>query len=306
MSFLDKIFNPQKFNKIIALDDISGEMRYSKATIEKVAHIQQNILNALGTDVEFKVTSPYISPGVYPLFWSLPYVGNICDKRVSISYDNSNTRLHDAVVRHGVDSHYTNKDCSADDTKVPFQLIRNKNNTITELETKSIVEKITKILPITMASDYEAIFVSKLYEVFDNSIKHGSNDIGLFANGYFDKNKNKFTFTVYDFGIGIPNNVRKFTKDEFLTDSSCIQWALKDGNTTAMNDYSRGAGFGVLEKFVIENKGKIVICSGRCYCEITAYGRKFSELKTDVIGTFFSMRINADKRHIYESQEEVT
>lgn len=285
--------------KVKILEDVAGEMRYSKATVEKIISIQRNILCAKERNVRFKVTSEYISPGMYPLFWSLPYVGNLCNKIVEISHDIGNERLHQALVKHGVSEHYVGEhDAESTVKKIPFQLIKQNSND-TESNTDKIVEKICMILPVQMAQDYEFMFISKLYEVFDNSIKHGKNNIGLFANGYFDKNQNKFTFTIYDFGRGIPNNVKSFLNNNTMTDKEAFEWALTDGNTTAMEDCTRGAGLGVLEKFIQINNGKIIFCSGNCFCEISGNGRKFRELREPIIGTLFSMRVNADRKKIY-------
>lgn len=286
-------------NKEKKLEDVDGEMRYSKATVEKIISIQQNILNAKENFIAFKVTAEYISPGMYPLFWSLPYIGDLCNKIVEISHDIDNKRLHQDLVQHGVSEHFIGEHGENNSAqKIPFQLIRQNSNNA-EYNTEKIVEKICMILPVRMNEDYESMFISKLYEVFDNSIKHGKNDVGLFANGYFDKNQNKFTFTIYDFGIGIPHNVKSFLKNYEMTDKETFEWALTDGNTTAMEDCSRGAGLGVLEKFIQSNKGKIIFCSGKCFCEITANGRQFKELKEPIVGTLFSMRVNADRKKIY-------
>ncbi len=280
---------------------LRDEYRYSMHAINDMVDIQNEIFKTKSPKIKVFIESKYISPALYPLLWSIPYIGELCNKKVVISYNRSNAKLNKSVQAYGVDGHYTGRNNVDVKTCVtPFQLSKSIE------ESEPIVEKIISSIPVIMSNEFKSVISSKIFEVFLNAHTHGQNDVGSFSNGYYDKSAKKFIFSVYDFGIGIPNSVNNYIiKNDYLQDpynaQQAIQWALTAGNSTAISDYPRGAGFGVLEKFITTNSGKLFLCSGDGFCKIDKKGRTFNRFHKAIRGTFFSMGVNVDHEHIYSN-----
>ena len=73
-------------------------------------------------------------------------------------------------------------------------------------------------------------------------------------------------------------------------------------NSTASNssEVSRGAGLGAIEQFVKENRGVMMLVSGSCCYVVNGSTSSYIRLPNSVKGTFFSMKINVDREHLYE------
>ncbi|MBO5168993.1 MAG: hypothetical protein J6B49_07875 [Phascolarctobacterium sp.] len=274
---------------------ITGELKYSKSSIIKIADIQSSILESDKNDLKIFINTGYISPVLYPFFCSLIPVGNLYGKNIRMGYSASNNRLKSAFDKHGVFAHFTgNRNNSISVDGVQFTEV------VADATTTDIVNKTVSLLPVKMSDKYKNKFTSKLYEVFINAQKHSKSDLPTMAIAFM--NKTKFYFSAYDAGIGIPSNVRLFLQDEDLTDREAMEWALTDNNSTASNssEVSRGAGLGVIEQFVKENRGVMMLVSGSCCYVVNGSTSSYIRLPNSVKGTFFSMKINVDREHLYE------
>ena len=108
--------------------------------------------------------------------------------------------------------------------------------------------------------------------------------------GYY-RNKNEFYFSGYDKGIGIPQSVRNYMKDNSISSIEAIKWALEKGNSTLEKDFTRGIGFSLLEDFRKACKGKITIISEDVIYESTSKGPNVKKLTNKVPGTLFTFKI---------------
>lgn len=136
------------------------------------------------------------------------------------------------------------------------------------------------------------IIISKVYELLINSCEHGYNDIGAICHCFYKNNK--FNFSVYDFGQGIPKVVKEFLNAPNMTDIDTIEWALSAGNSTKLtNDsiYPRGSGLKLIEKFLNDYKGRLIICSGFAYYSINASKVKKYGLNTKILGTLITLSV---------------
>ena len=57
-----------------------------------------------------------------------------------------------------------------------------------------------------LSADQKAILHSRIFEIPNNALTHSNSKDGIICHGYY-KNKNTFTFSIYDLGIGIPQSV---------------------------------------------------------------------------------------------------
>lgn len=107
-------------------------------------------------------------------------------------------------------------------------------------------------------------------EIFNNIQDHSTVTIGCsFAQHY--PTKRKIQICVSDFGVGIPENVRKV--DATLTDAAAIERACTAGFTTQTTPRNRGAGLDVLIRNVVHKSGgAVVIHSGHGIYSCTKVG----------------------------------
>lgn len=278
---------------------IIGELRYCKKSLENIANLQEMVRNSLKKKIIVELKDRYISPALYPLFMSLIEIGRQNQKQVILLCKTSNVRLTKLLSEHGVVSYYSNNNFGDTATnKLPYTDVKIGDGT------PEIVEKINSLLPVSMSLQYRSRFTSKLYELFINSQKHSKTNIPAKANAY--KDKNYFYLSICDVGVGIPFNVRNFLKNDEFDDVSTMKWAFVDGNSAAENStvISRGSGLGIIESFVKENHGKMFFASGKALYHIHDTKTEFIALPKPIIGTFVTIRINADKEHIYMIPEE--
>lgn len=280
--------------------NIKDDLKYCLHSIEYIAIKQQNIIQSSNDELKGFIESQYISPALYPLFMSMLDIGTICGKHVALNYRKSNKKLEFLLSLHGVLAYYKNLPASREIiNKLPYTDIK-LNDT-----TGRVVDKINSLLPVNMTDTYRHRFTSKLYELIDNYQKHSNSLIPAKANAYRDKGH--FFISLYDAGVGIPANVRSYMRDENMSDVDALKWALVDGHSAAENSkiVSRGAGLGIIESFVKENHGVLFLASGNAVYRIRDKRRNFDTMKAPIVGTFVSIRINVDKKHIYSIPEEV-
>lgn len=135
------------------------------------------------------------------------------------------------------------------------------------------------------------ILHSRIFEIPNNALTHSNSKDGIICHGYYN-NKNTFTFSIYDLGIGIPQSVRNYI-NENLTSIDALKWALEKGNTTKNSDYPRGLGFTLLEEFRKDFKGKISIITEDIIYNTRENGNSsFTKLNKIIKGTLFTLKIS--------------
>jgi len=99
-----------------------------------------------------------------------------------------------------------------------------------------------------------------LGEIFNNIKDHSSENIGsIYAQHY--PNKNLLIFSIADFGVGIPQNIRKINNE--LSDEEALGFAIIEGVTSMTSPRNLGAGLHTLIKNVVNsNKSAVHIHSG--------------------------------------------
>lgn len=149
-------------------------------------------------------------------------------------------------------------------------------------------------------------FQQSLLEIFLNAKLHSDSDSSVFVCGQLYPQKHKLDFTIADAGIGIWDNVRRYTKQEDLDSCDAIKWALADGNTTKTTHQPGGLGFKLIQEFVQKNQGKLQIVSRFGYYELSGSEPLFAKMDNDFSGTCVNIEINTDDRKTYCLQSELT
>lgn len=146
-------------------------------------------------------------------------------------------------------------------------------------------------------------------EIFNNIVDHSLENIGCIYAQHFP-NKNKVTISVADFGIGIPENIRKINPT--VDDAEALEMAIEQGVSSKTTPRNMGAGLHTLIKNVVEGlNGTVNIHSGYGILQ-TYLGDDKIELSSKVSsgfypGTFLDIIIDTEvllEEDKYEEEEE--
>ena len=162
----------------------------------------------------------------------------------------------------------------------------------------AFVNTIQMEAPIQLTEEAQELLTSRIGEVYMNALEHSSANI-VIGGKYFKFQKNKYCFSCYDDGIGIPMKVNGFFKDNgvnMISDKEAIEWALQKGHSTSENDViPRGVGLDLLRSFAKSNKAAIRICSGSTLYSLTSSGKEgYLSLNHSFDGTLFEMDLFSD------------
>ncbi len=149
-------------------------------------------------------------------------------------------------------------------------------------------------------------FRQSLFEIFLNASIHSDSKSGVFVCGQFYPQKHRMDFTIADAGIGIRENVRKYTGKKKLNSCKAIEWAMTEGNTTKTGRQPGGLGLKLIKDFIHLNKGKIQIVSRYGYFEFSANGESIQKMNNDFPGTCINIEINTEDRSSYCLKSELT
>ena len=140
-----------------------------------------------------------------------------------------------------------------------------------------------------------------VWEIYVNSFEHSKSALGVFSCGQHYKNRNELVLSVVDFGIGIPNNVRKYLSEDprasTLTAEACLKWACISGNTTSTDGIARGLGLHLLKEMVKVNKGRLELYSHDAYVKIDEHGEIYKTLPFSFKGTILYITLLCDEKY---------
>ncbi|MFC4635132.1 hypothetical protein ACFO3O_14560 [Dokdonia ponticola] len=140
-------------------------------------------------------------------------------------------------------------------------------------------------------------------ELFENARTHGQCE-NMHTCGQYFPNKSTMDFTIVDLGQTIKNNVNNFL-GESLNGADCIEWAMKENNTTKTGNVSGGLGLALIFDFIEKNKGKIQIVSSDGYWEFRKGKIKKETLDSSFPGTIANLEFNFSDTKSYMLKEEV-
>lgn len=149
-------------------------------------------------------------------------------------------------------------------------------------------------------------FRQSLVEIFENASIHSDSASGIFACGQFFPQKHRLDFTIVDAGIGIRENVRRYTGKKEMSSCAAINWAVIEGNTTKTGRQPGGLGFKLIKDFIRMNKGKLQIVSRFGYYEFSARGDSVVKMDHDFPGTSVNIEINTQDTSSYCLKSELS
>lgn len=164
----------------------------------------------------------------------------------------------------------------------------------------SYIQQVFKLPHVKISEPVRELLISKLYEIFANALEHSHTKFGVFCCGQYFPERHRIYFSIYDAGVGIPYNVRKFLKRPDMPADLTLRWAFTSGNTTApKSDYPRGIGLDFLYQFIKLNNGQISIYSERGCCRLRKDREEFFLGNNTLYGTSFNINIADDYEHVY-------
>ncbi|MFD1206615.1 ATP-binding protein [Sporosarcina contaminans] len=146
-------------------------------------------------------------------------------------------------------------------------------------------------------------------EIFNNIVDHSSENIGCIYAQHFPS-KNKVTISIADFGIGIPENIRRI--NPAADDAAALEMAIEQGVSSRTTPRNMGAGLHTLISNVVKGlNGTVNIHSGYGILQ-TYLGDDKIELSSKVSsgfypGTFLDINIDTEillEEDKYEEEEE--
>jgi hypothetical protein len=157
----------------------------------------------------------------------------------------------------------------------------------------------------TMSDALTKRFRQSLFEIFLNATIHSQSKAGVFVCGQFYPHKHRLDFTIADAGVGIRENVRKYTRKPKLNSCKAIEWAMTEGNTTKTGNQPGGLGLKIIKDFIQMNSGKIQVVSRLGYYEFSTNGESIQKMNNDFPGTCINIEINTEDTSSYCLKSEL-
>lgn len=145
-----------------------------------------------------------------------------------------------------------------------------------------------------MADGYKKQIRSKIQELFANAVEHGKAK-HIYCCGQHFPQKGVMNFTIVNLGTTIQNNVNSYLNDT-LDASTAIEWASKEGNSTAASESNptRGLGLSLLQDFIIQNNGELSILSDKGFWCIKDKKQNSQEIEKIFSGTIVNIVVNVN------------
>jgi signal transduction histidine kinase len=143
--------------------------------------------------------------------------------------------------------------------------------------------------------------VGRMWEIYNNAFEHSGTKIGIFSCGQHFPRRDILILSVVDFGIGIPEKVRRFfgqhAEEELvskMTGASCLRWAFQAGTTTKVGEPA-GSGLDLLKEFVRINQGKLEVYSNKGYAIIDEDGERYENREISFEGAIVHITLRCDE-----------
>ena len=141
-------------------------------------------------------------------------------------------------------------------------------------------------------------FRESIFEIFSNAVLHSDTNLGIFSCGQYFPKPDRLDFTVADLGVGMRQNIRRYTGLE-LSPEKAIIWATEKHNTTKRGNVPGGLGLKLLREFIDLNGGSIQIVSDAGYWQRKDKQDIAQLLRHPFPGTVVSVEINTADTHVY-------
>lgn len=201
----------------------------------------------------------FIEPSGVTILSNLIEWLNQRDVNVILSYPKNSNREPTKGIKYLDDSnffkHYLGKEITENanvrNTTIPIKLIT-YDQSYMWLEQNFIIWLSSRL---NIKPDNFIDIIMSFGEIFNNIRDHANEKTGcIFAQHY--PNKNQINISISDFGIGIPDTIRR--EYPWLDDEESLLKAIEEGVTSKSTPKNRGAGLKTLLENVVVNYGGTV------------------------------------------------
>jgi hypothetical protein len=151
---------------------------------------------------------------------------------------------------------------------------------------------------VRLSADLRAAIMGNAWEVYANAFEHADSPIGIMNCGSYDRPRRLLRLAVMDFGVGIPENVRRYRPGQTIDPRSAMKWAFSESTSTKAETvgYSRGLGLHTLKEFIKVNKGFMEVFSNDGYVRIAGDREIYRRRDFNLHGTLVQISLSADER----------
>ncbi len=143
-----------------------------------------------------------------------------------------------------------------------------------------------------------------IFELYENARTHGRCE-HIYTCGQYYPNKTPkiLDITIVDMGKTIKTNVNEYLK-QGLSGVEAIEWALKNGNTTKVDNIPGGLGLNIMFEFIQLNQGKVQIVSADGFWEYKKPQTETRICDHSFPGTIVNIEFNLDDPAYYSLKQE--
>lgn len=279
------------------------QIRHSYSSFERLAYLYTQTKECILDDIEIYMgETDWFDADMCAAFGAILY--SLGKRLNEVSLIDIPQRVERILSKNGFLSHYGRARIPDQyDTTIAYRRfdVEDDHYFANYIESELIYRsEIPEMSPTLLKKFRESIF-----EIFSNAVLHSSTDLGIFSCGQFFPNRNRLDFTVADLGVGIPQNIKEYTKLK-LTPEKAIAWATEEFNTTKRGNLPGGLGLKILCDFIDLNGGCIQIVSDAGYWQRKDCKIVNKLLKYPFPGTTVSVEINTADQHTYSLTSELT
>lgn len=212
-------------------------------------------------------------------------------KKKNVYISNSLMKLVHEQVSHSSGEKFEKIDLYKDSMKSVQQCYCIQGDKSVDQIAEILVDFITdKNLILENAKEF---LITTIGEIFSNAFSHSDQNRAFFMYDIELLNEHFFLIiNITDYGKTIVSNVQEYQKSvsgKYYSGRECIEWAMKNGNTTRTG--SGGYGLPTLVDYVSKVEGELLIFSGDCMYALKGSKENILEAKGTFTGTSVSMKI---------------
>lgn len=238
------------------------EIRHDQKGFSHLARLYYETKDSLYEDIKIDMErSSWFAADMCAAFGAILY--RLGDNLNTVTLINIQKQIEDILLKNGFLRHYGRE--SIPDrwgTTIPYKRFETKDSRyfIEYIENEFVNRSEIPEMPLRLLKKFR----ESIFEIFNNSVHHSDTKLGVFSCGQFFPNRDELNFMLVDLGIGIPQKVRSYTKDQTIEPEEAIEWATKEKHTTK-HKIPGGLGLKLLCEFIDWNGGSVQIVSDKGY-----------------------------------------
>jgi hypothetical protein len=147
---------------------------------------------------------------------------------------------------------------------------------------------------VNMTESVQNAVAGNIWEIYANAFEHARSPIGVLSCGQYYPRMRSVKFTVADFGIGIPGNVRNHFGNR-INAARALEWAFQRGTSTQRStNIPRGLGLSTVRDLIRANNGRLELFSNEGHMVIHGSQEEYDSQKHSFNGTILTIELHCD------------